>query len=129
MAVANREKSLLSKLCEITTRQKAYWILYKYGMYSAESYEDFARKFLQGSPKEVTDNYIYEEEVQQAIKRLMKIMHGSKMINLYDTYYAKALAGDVNSAKFLMDFSKEFFKDDKDELMGLLEDVRIDEDE
>lgn len=123
-----RELSLYAQLSEIVPKPKAYWILWKYGLYSG-TFEELSKNFLNGLAEEKTKDYIYQEDVQEAIKKLLKIMHQEKMIKLYETYYEKALNGDVNSAKFLMDFSKDFFKDSKDELLRIVNGMDIDGDE
>ena len=123
---SNRNKSLIKQLSEVCPDKKAYWILWKYGLYEG-TFEEISKKFLGGIDEKFTEQYIYQEDVQQAIKRLLKIMHNEKMIKLYETYYEKALEGDVNSAKFLMDFSKDFFKDSKDEVLEILNRVDVDE--
>lgn len=122
-----REVSLLSQLSEITTKRKAYWILWKYGFYPNYTFKELSTKFLDGATEEQTKEYMFQEEVQEATKKLLKIMHQEKMISLYQTYYDKAKDGDVSSAKFLMDFSKEFFKDNKDEVMALLNNIEVDD--
>lgn len=70
--------------------------------------------------------YLTDDEVQNAIKMLMSAKHTEKMINIYNKFYEQALSGDVQSARFLIDFSKQFFEDDKeDELVSLLNNVEI----
>jgi hypothetical protein len=113
---------------EVTTKRKAHWILWKYGL-SKMSFDELSEKYLDGVTEEKTKEYLFQEDVQQAIKRLLKIMHQEKMIRLYETYYDKAIKGDVNSAKFLMDFSKELFSDKKDEILSVLSNLEVDDDE
>ena len=49
-------------------------------------------------------------------------------MELYESYYAKTLAGDTQSFKPFLDVSKELFADkEEDSLMKLLENVEIDE--
>lgn len=123
-----REQTLLQQLMEVTTKRKAHWILWKYGL-SKMSFDELSEKYLDGVTEEKTKEYLFQEDVQQAIKRLLKIMHQEKMIRLYETYYDKAIKGDVNSAKFLMDFSKELFSDKKDEILSVLSNLEVDDDE
>lgn len=123
-----REQTLLQQLMEVTTKQKAYWILWKYGFYKA-TFKELSEKFLDNVSEDKTKEYMCQEDVQQAIKKILKVKHQEKMIKLYETYYDKALKGDVNSAKFLMDFSKEFFNDRKDEVLSVLSNLEVDDDE
>lgn len=121
-----RESTLLQQLLEVTTKGKAYWILWKYGFYNS-TFEELSKKHLDNVSEEKTKDYMSQDDVQQAIKKLLKVMHQEKMIKLYETYYDKAIAGDVNSAKFLMDFSKEFFSDKKDEILSVLSNIEVDD--
>ena len=45
-----------------------------------------------------------EQGCQTAVKWLLKRLHQKKMIELYDTYYKKALDGDVQAFKAWQDF-------------------------
>ncbi len=78
----------------------------------------------------VEKNWILDENIQAGIKYYMKLQHHEKMKNIYDKMYEQALNGDVQSAKYLMDFSKDFFADDnRDELNDLLGSIDLDGDE
>lgn len=124
----NREKSLLARLSEITTERKASWILWKHGLsYKGDSFEVFSNKVLNNASEEATDKYIYDEDVQQAIRYLMKILHNEKMIELYNIYYEKAKE-DTQAFKAFVDFSKQFFEEENEkenELTSLLNNINI----
>lgn len=88
-----------------------------------ESFEEFTSKNNYNSiPWDyVRENWLLDENIQKAIKYYMKLQHNIKMKNIYDKMYEQALAGDVQSAKYIIDFSKDFFASDKeDELEKLL---------
>lgn len=54
-------------------------------------------------------------------KEKLKLEHENKLIELYNTYYKKALEGDNQSLKPFLDCSKELFKDSEEsELMQIL---------
>lgn len=60
---------------------------------------------------------------QQLIKQ-----HEKKLMDLYESYYSKALSGDTASFKPFLDVSKELFANkEEDELMKLLENAKVDE--
>ncbi|WP_129598437.1 hypothetical protein [Anaerophilus nitritogenes] len=125
MGSPKREKSLLGKLEEITTTKKAYWILWKYKVqYQDCTFQDICKKFLGGNLKEEdAEKYLLEEDVQRAIKYLLKILHNNKMIELYQIYFEKAKK-DVQAFKAFTDFSKSFFADEKEnELVAILNEV------
>lgn len=61
-------------------------------------------------------------------KQQLKNQHEKKLMELYESYYAKTLAGDTQSFKPFLDVSKELFADkEEDSLMKLLENVEVDE--
>lgn len=61
-------------------------------------------------------------------KQQLKNQHEKKLMELYESYYAKALKGDTTAFKPFLDVSKELFADkEEDSLMKLLENVKIDE--
>lgn len=48
-------------------------------------------------------------------------MHQSKLVELYQPYYNKALQGDVQAFKAWQEFSENFFKEDQEnDLTSLL---------
>lgn len=54
-------------------------------------------------------------------KDKLKLEHENKLVELYNTYYVKALEGDNQSLKPFLDCSKELFKDSEEsELMQIL---------
>lgn len=126
MGSPKREKGIRLKLMDYTTDKKAYWILWKYGVaYQDNTFEEFSKKFLGGMKEEYADQYLLEEDVQKAIKHLMKVLHTNKMIELYNIYYEKAKK-DTNAFKAFIDFSQKFFEDEKEsELTALLNGVNL----
>lgn len=60
-------------------------------------------------------------------KEKLKLEHENKLIELYNTYYVKALEGDNQSLKPFLDCSKELFKDSEEsEIMSILKGVKLD---
>jgi hypothetical protein len=69
----------------------------------------------------VCENWLMEENVQTSVKWLLQREHQKKMIELYGIYYDKAKS-DTNAFKAFVDFSNQFFADDKKN--GILEIVQ-----
>lgn len=61
-------------------------------------------------------------------KQQLKDSHERKLMDLYESYFKKALDGDNNSFKPFIDVSKELFTDgEENELMKIINNVKIDE--
>lgn len=79
-----------------------------------------------GIKLDVLKTFITDEQIQWAIKMLLSAKHTEKMINIYDKFYEQAISGDVQSARFLIDFSKQLFEENKeDELSSLLNNIKL----
>lgn len=71
-------------------------------------------------------NWLVREDVQEAIRTYMKQKKFLKITDIYDSMCEKALKGDVNAARFVLDFSKsDFFKDEADEMDNYLSNINI----
>lgn len=72
------------------------------------------------------NEYLIRDDVQASILEYMKTKKFLKITNIYDSMYEKALLGDVNASKFVIDFSKSsFFKNEEDEMDKYLEGIDI----
>lgn len=72
------------------------------------------------------ENWLIKEDVQEAIRTYMKQKKFIKITEIYDAMCQKALKGDVNAARFVLDFSKsDFFKDEADEMDNYLSGINI----
>lgn len=73
------------------------------------------------------NEWLLKDEVQEAIKEYLYQQKVIKMLNIYNSMYEKALnKGDVNSAKWCMDFfNSEFFENSEDEIDNYLDGVNI----
>lgn len=70
--------------------------------------------------------WLIREDVQAAIKEYMKQKKFIKIVEIYDAMCDKALKGDVNASKFILDFSKsDFFNDEADEADSYLSGINI----
>lgn len=129
----SKEKSIYQNLKDmIGTDTKVYYIMYLYCPeylkgatdIPVKSFEDLKNRyevFSDTITEDICKRYLLEDGVQVAVKWLLKRLHQKKEIDLYETYYQKALAGDVQAFRAFQDFSEKFFKEDKEnELTKLL---------
>ena len=75
-----------------------------------ERYEVFSDTITE----DICKKYLLEQGVQTAIKWLMKRLHQKKLIELYNTYFEKAMSGDTQAFKAFLEFSDKFFAEDKE---------------
>lgn len=73
------------------------------------------------------NNWLLDEDVQDAIRQYLKAQRNIKMMDIYNAMYQKALTkGDTNSAKWCADFFKsDFFEDEQDEVDDYLSGIDI----
>lgn len=135
----SQEKSVLMALKDMVKSDgKVYYIMWKFApellpKYTKEhpiiTFEDL-REAYPGAIKadeRICKNYLYEQNVMEAVKWLYNRKHTQKMLNLYDKFYEKALGGDVQSFKAIADFSDKFFVDKgESELLKILHGVDLD---
>ena len=123
----SQEESILSHLIGmVKTQAKAYYIIWKYAPellpnHNIKTFEDLTsqyKTFTKGMTKQVCENWLMEENVQTAVKWLLQREHQKKMIELYNIYFDKA-KNDTNAFKAFVEFSNQFFADDKKN--GILE--------
>lgn len=70
--------------------------------------------------------WLIRPDVQDAIREYMKQKKFIKIVNIYDSMYEKALTGDVQASKFVIDFSQsEFFQDAESEVNEYLDGINI----
>lgn len=128
------KKSIVGKLDTITGNNKysRFVIWYCTPEDERETFEEYASKNGNNnvSWEHVSKYWLTDEGVLEGIRYYMKIIHTQKMKNIYDTMYEQAIKGDVQSAKYLIDFAKDFFKDDSmSELDNLLSGIDLDGEE
>lgn len=122
----SKEKSIYSMLKEmIGTDTKVYYIMFLYcpeylkdhNTNPIKNFSDLKSRYAVFSDtitEEICKNYLMEQGCQTAIKWLLKRLHQKKEIELYNTYYEKALGGDVQAFKAFQEFSSKFFREDKE---------------
>ncbi len=131
----SREKSIMAQLKDmVRTDTKVYWILWKFAPdllpTASETFEDLQRTYaaFRNLSEDLCNRYIYLESVQTAVRWLLRRMDGARMIELYNIYFDRAKS-DVQAFRALIDFKKEFFRDEEDsELLQILSGVDLDGD-
>ncbi|NBI06624.1 hypothetical protein [Senegalia massiliensis] len=121
-------RTFMQILTDMTNYKKARYIVwYCTPEDEREDFEDLNKKVLGDLQRENVEKWRLEPDVSKGIQYYMKLLHTEKMKNIYDKMYQQALDGDVQSAKYLMDFSKDFFKDieGKNELESILDNINL----
>lgn len=127
----NTQESLKTKMQNICTDYKAYWLWWKYapellpkGIKTFKDLQDRYQKFPNVTEQEA-ELWLYEKPVQNSLKELLKSQHTKKIMELYNIYFEKAKT-DVQAFKAFIDFSSAFFADEKDsELEMLLKGIKL----
>lgn len=122
----SKEVSIYGSLKEmIGTDTKVYYIMYLYcpeylkeaDKTPVKDFEDLKSRyevFSDTITEDVCKRYLLEQGCQTAVKWLLKRLHQKKLIDLYNTYYEKAMGGDTQAFKAFLDFSDKFFAEDKE---------------
>ncbi|NMM65541.1 hypothetical protein HBE96_23470 [Clostridium sp. P21] len=117
----------LKKFFKSNGKKKEYFVKwYIDSDKSKESYDKNCKKNSEVEYDTAMNNWLLEEETQEAIKEYLKAKRKLKMLEMYDAMYNKAIAGDVKSAEWVEKFFKsDFFEDGVDEVNDYLEGINI----
>ena len=140
----SKEMSIYRSLKEmIGTDTKVYYIMYLYcpeylkdaDIKPIKDFEDLKSRyeaFSETITEDICQRYLLEQGCQAAIRWLLKRLHQSKLVELYQTYYEKALKGDVQAFKAWQEFSDKFFMEDQENdltrLLNRIPDKELEED-
>ena len=116
----SQEESILMHLKNmVKTDTKVYYILWKYAPellpQQFKTFDDLKNNykcFTKGATEKIAENWLMEENVQTAVKWLLQRENQKHMIELYNIYFQRA-KDDTNAFKAFVDFSNQFFADDK----------------
>ena len=117
----SQEESVLSHIIGLVhTQTKAYYIIWRYApellpKQDIKTFDDLKnsyKTFTAGITQQTCENWLMEENVQTAVKWLLKRENQKHMIELYNIYFERA-KDDTNAFKAFVDFSNQFFADDK----------------
>jgi hypothetical protein len=128
-------KSVKTQLGEIIKSEyKVLFVLWKYfpDYFNKEfkTLNDLKKNykvFPKSTNEQLANQWLLEPEVQRGIKFLLELQHSKKMIEIYNTFYEQSKNGDVQSAKFLIDFSEQFFNEKQSQIEQLLSGIDIDD--
>lgn len=133
----SQEQSILQRIKEmVRTDAKVYFILWKYApqllpdgseLKTFNDLKNHYKTFTDGMTESTCNNWLTEQNVQTAVKWLLKRLHQQKMIELYNLYFVKAKE-DTNAFKAFTDFSEKFFAQEKEsELLAMLQNADVEE--
>ncbi len=124
------ERSPLRALKDITqSDSEAYFILWKYAPQllpngeDIKSFEELKNRYknFEGRTEQGLEKALYKDDVQSAIKYLLKRIDGKRDIDLLNKYYELSMGGNVQALQAYIHFKREFFADDEtDELKEIL---------
>lgn len=129
-STSQEESVLVHIISLVKTQAKAYYILWKFSPQllpqQFKTFDDLKnnyKTFTAGMTEKTAENWLMEENVQTAVKWLLKREHQKKLIELYNIYYKKA-KDDTNAFKAFIDFSNQFFIDNNtSELQSILQGI------
>ena len=131
-----QEESIIVHLKNmVKTDAKVYFILWKYapillpkqGIKTFDDLKANYKTFTEGMTEVSCNNWLYEQNVQTAVKWLLKRIHQGKLIELYNIYFDMAKQ-DTQAFKAFTEFADKFFADEKDsELLNILQGIKDDE--
>ena len=122
----SKELSIYRNLKEmLSTDTKVYYIMWLYcpeylkeaDIRPIKTFDDLKNRyevFSDTITEDVCKSYLLEQGCQTAIRWLLKRLHQKKLVDLYETYYQKAMDGDTQAFKAFLEFSDKFFKEDKE---------------
>ena len=133
----SQEQSILQRIKEmVRTDAKVYFILWKYApqllpdgseLKTFNDLKNHYKTFTDGMTEATCNNWLTEQNVQTAVKWLLKRLHQQKMIELYNLYFIKAKE-DTNAFKAFTDFSEKFFAQEKEsELLSMLQNADVED--
>lgn len=127
------EKSIIRTLKQMLNNDAImYYILWKYAPDAIpeedniKTYSDLCNKYkaLQGRTEQSVEKSLYKEEVQAAIKVLLKRLDGKRDIELLNKYYDLAMGGDVQALKAYIDYEILYSRVQHYSLVGFLWSMR-----
>ena len=129
------ERSILMAVKDIThSDAETYFILWKYAPQllpcgeTIKTFEDLKNNYknFEKRTEQSLEKALYKEDVQAAVKYLMKRMDGKRDIDLLNKYYDLAMGGDLQALKGYMQLKEILFADNEaDELKEILKGASV----
>lgn len=122
-----RTESIQQKLQKIVPKYIANFILW---YYTPEDKRCPFEEFMPYEPNvkdlDTCMGWLTREDSIEAIKTYHKHMKDFNLMQLYESMLEKAIKGDVQSARWIQDFTNsDFFNDETDEMEDFLKDINI----
>lgn len=93
-----------------------------------EEWQTVTNTYLNNMKREDAMELLNREDIQNAVKEVVKRKKDMDLINIYKSMVKRALEGDVNSANWVAKFAdSSFFKDSKSEIDKILDGLDIEE--
>ncbi len=91
-----------------------------------ESYDKECKKLTLIEYEHAMSEWLFDADVQEAIKQYLKMQRNIKMLEIYEAMYTKALEGEKQCADWCSKFFKsDFFESAEDEIDNFLEGINI----
>ena len=127
--MAERYKTVIQKLEEVTTPAIARFIVYYYTPEDKrKSWDEFktCHDLIKKRTYDECLEWLTREDAQIGMQVYQKHMKIYNMTKLYDSMLDKAMNGDVNAAKWVEQFThSDYFDDSEDEIDTFLSNVNI----
>lgn len=127
--MAERYKTVIQKLEEVTTPAIARFIVYYYTPEDKrKSWDEFktCHDLIKKRTYDECLEWLTREDAQIGMQVYQKHMKIFNMTKLYDSMLDKAMNGDVNAAKWVEQFThSDYFDDSEDEIDTFLSNVNI----
>lgn len=125
---------IVTKIKEMTgTDHLAYYIVWKYApqlltKQDLNTFNDLAGAYacFKNRNQAGLEAKLTEPTQQDAIKYLLERLHKTKLFELYNLYYQRAKE-DTNAFRAFLEFSKDFFGAEQNELIDILKGVDIED--
>lgn len=130
----NDTSGLVHKIKEMTgCDHLAYYIVWKYAPHlltkqDLSTFDDLAAAYacFKNRNQSGLEAKLTEPSQQDAIKYLLERLHKTKLFELYNLYYQRAKE-DTNAFRAFLEFSKDFFGQEQNELIDILKSVDIED--
>ncbi len=127
--MAERYKTVIQKLEEVTTPAIARFIVYYYTPEDKrKSWDEFktCHDLIKKRTYDECLEWLTREDAQRGMQVYQKHMKLFNMTRLYDSMLDKAMNGDVNAAKWVESFThSDYFDESADEIDSYLNGVNI----
>jgi len=128
--MARNTKTIIQRLEEITTPAISRFIVYYYtDEEKRKSWDEFktCHELIRKRTYNECVEWLTRQDAQQAVQEYHKYMKLHDLSKLYEAMYKKAISGDTQAAKWVLDFmnNSEYLSESADEIDEFLKGVNI----